>query len=204
MTAREAGTEHDFVEAMARRRAIAVWVAREVIPHESRIRAWCARTRLPPEDVDELVQEAYCRIAALGSVDHIDTPYAYFFSVVRNLVLRRLRRQKIVPFEAIAEIESVRDSNAVSAEQTLTSRMALDRARAIIATLPERCRRVVEMRKIEGLSQRAIAETLGMTEKAVEKQVWLGVRAIRKAWAEEERDAEARLVHHARRRGVQP
>lgn len=189
---------------MARRRAVALWVAREVIPHEPRIRAWCARTRLPPEDVDELVQEAYCRIANLGSVDHIDAPFAYFFSVVRNLVLRRLRRQKIVPFETIAEIESLRDADAISAEQTLTSRMALDRARAIIAGLPERCRRVVEMRKLEGLSQRIIAETLGMTEKAVEKQIWLGVREVRRAWAEGERAAEERLARHGSQQGGRP
>lgn len=181
---------------IARRSAIAIWVAREVMPHEARVRAWCARSRLAPEDADELVQEAYCRIAMLDRVDHIDNPAAYFFSIVRNLLLRRLKRMQVVPFESIAEIEAMHDPDGVSAERRLDGQLALARVRAIIATLPERCRRVVELRKLEGWSQKAIATHLGMTEKAVEKQVWLGVRAIREAWAAGESAAEARLAGH--------
>lgn len=169
---------------------LAGWVAREIMPHEARIRAWFGRARLSPEDVDDLMQEAYCRIAMLDAVDHISSPHAYFFSVARNLLLRRLRRQQIVPFEAISEIESYRDEDMPSPEEQTSSRMAYERVMALIANLPERCRRVVELRKIEGWSQKQIAEHLGMTEKAVEKQIWAGVRAVRDAWALAERPSD--------------
>ena len=169
---------------------LAAWVAREIMPHEAHIRAWFSRARLSPEDVDDLMQEAYCRIAMLDAVDHISSPHAYFFSVARNLLLRRLRRQQIVPFEAISEIESYRDEDMPSPEEQTSSRMAYERVMALIANLPERCRRVVELRKIEGWSQKQIAEHLGMTEKAVEKQIWAGVRAVREAWALAERPSD--------------
>jgi DNA-directed RNA polymerase specialized sigma24 family protein len=158
----EEATDREAKAQLAHRRLLAGWVAREIMPHEARIRAWFGRARLSPEDVDDLMQEAYCRIAMLDAVDHITSPHAYFFSVARNLLLRRLRRQQIVPLEAISEIESYRDEDTPS---------------------PERCRRVIELRKIEGWSQKQIAEHLGITEKAVEKQVWAGVRAVRQAWA---------------------
>ena len=81
---------------------MAAWVTEHVIPHEAAVRAWLARTRASQEDIDELIQESYSRLAALESVDHIDRPDAYFFSIARNLLVRRLRRARVVPIEAIA------------------------------------------------------------------------------------------------------
>jgi len=131
--------------------------------------------------VDEVVQDAYCRIAALTSIDHIDSGRAYFFSIARNLLIRRLKRQRIVPFEVIAEIDAYEDE-APSPEQLAGGKMSYERVLEIIARLPDRCRTIVRLRKIEGWSQRQIATHLGTTEKAVEKQVWIGVRIIREQW----------------------
>nr|WP_277923408.1 sigma-70 family RNA polymerase sigma factor [Sphingomonas sp. CARO-RG-8B-R24-01] len=178
---------------LARRRHMAVWVAREIMPHEGRVRAWFQRARLSPEDIDDVIQEAYCRIAMLKAVDHIDSPAAYFFSIARNLLLRRLKRQRIVSFEAFAEIEAYRDDATPSPEEQAGSHLAYDRMMELIANLPARCRRIVELRKIEGWSHREIADHLGMTEKAVEKQIWVGVRAVRDAWNLAERRAGMRL-----------
>ena len=168
---------------LARRRALAAWVAREIVPHEGRVRAWFARKRLSPEDIDELMQESYCRIAMLDGIDHIASGHAYFFSVARNLLLRRLKRQRIVQFEEICEIESYRDESSPSPEDQVANRQAYDSVRVLIASLPDRCRKIVELRKIEGWSQKEIAAHFGMTEKAVEKQVWVGVRAVREGWS---------------------
>lgn len=195
--------EQEVQKQVACRGMIARWVAREIIPHEPRIRVWFARTRLPPEDVDEVLQEAYCRIAMLDSVDHIASPDAYFFSIARNLLVRRLKRQRIVPFEAIAEIESCKDDGALTPEEQTANRMACEKLMALMAQLPERCRVIVELRKIEGWSQKEIAARMGISEKAVEKQVWLGVRALRAAWDRAQNDADTLFSGVANRsRGI--
>ena len=193
------GTAGGAIDA-ARRRQTAVWVAREILPHEHRVRAWLRRAGTAPEDADELIQEAYCRLAMLEAVDHIDSPYAYFFSIVRNLLVRRLKRQRIVPLETIAEIDAYHDDRP-SPEQLAAGRLAYGKALDLIARLPERCRRIVQLRKIEGWSQRQIAEHLGTTEKAVEKQVWLGVRFLRQAWSQAEQDADDLMGEHEQRGG---
>ena len=137
-----------------RRVRIATWVARQVMPHEADVCAWLLRWRAAPDDADELIQEAYCRLAMLDSVDHIGRPDAYFFSIVRNLYVRRLKRARVVPFETIAAIESYSADEAPSPEREAGGRLEVERVLALIARLLERCRQIVQMRRIEGLSQK--------------------------------------------------
>ncbi len=187
----------EHLKALKRRSEIATWVAKEVLPLEPRVRAWLSRAQVARADADELIQEAYCRISMLDSVDHIETPYAYFHSIVRNLLLRRLRRERVVAFETFAEIEALHDDRP-SPEQLAATKIACAKMMMIIADLPERCRTIVELRKIEGWSQKQIALHLGTTEKAVEKQIWLGVRLVRQAWksAEDARDPDRTTIAH--------
>ncbi len=175
------------VAAFEHRRRLAAWVAREIMPHEPGVRAWLQARRVAPDEVEEIAQDAYCALASLDAFDHIQCPRAYYFSLCRNLLIRRLKRRRIVSFEAIAEIDAFRD-DAPSPEDVASGRSELARVTAFIAGLPERCRAVVQLRKIEGWSQKRIAAHLGMSEKAVEKQVWLGVRAIRAAWSTADTD----------------
>lgn len=171
-------------------------MAREIVPHEPTVRAWLRRARTSPEDIDEIVQETYCRLAALETVEHIASPISYFHSTARNLLARRLRRQRIVPMEALVQVDSYQDDGP-SPEDLAVARMAHRTMLSLIDDLPERCARIVRLRKIEGLSQRDIAVQLGTTEKAIEKQVWLGVRLLREAWARAEADADRRLASYS-------
>ncbi|MDH7639328.1 RNA polymerase sigma factor [Sphingomonas oryzagri] len=180
----------DITEGLSeRRRRLARWVAREIMPHEARVRAWLRRSRLDPDDIDEVIQETYCRLSMLDSVEHIDRPDAYFFSIAGNLLARRLRRQKVVPFETIAEIEAYRD-DAPTQEDVAFGHSDWLRMMGLISKLPSRCRQVVRLRKIEGWSQREIAEHLGISEKAVEKHVSAGIGSIRRAWIDGDQAAD--------------
>lgn len=181
---------------------MAAWVTEYVIPHEAAVRAWLVRARVSQEDIDELIQESYSRLAALDGFDHIDRPDAYFFSVARNLLVRRLRRAKIVPIEAIAEIDAYQDDLRPSPEREAGSRLDYRRILAIIDSLPERRRKIVRMRKVDGYSQREIATALGISESVVENEIYHGVQAVQKAWRDDEALSAARLS--ALERGERP
>lgn len=180
--------------AFERRRTTALWVAREILPHEAAVRGLLRRLRVPAQDADEIVQDCYCRFAMLDRVDHIEQPRSYFFSTARHIVGRRVRRAKIVPIDAHVAMDLFEDNAMPSPEQVTGGRLDYRRMRDFMAQLPERCRRIVELRKIEGWSQKEIAAHLGITEKAVEKQVWVGVKAIQQAWREADLAVTARLA----------
>jgi RNA polymerase sigma factor (sigma-70 family) len=184
------------------RRLIAKWVATMVLPHEAMVRGRLRRSYVSAEDVDDVIQEAYCRLSTLEDIEQIESPAAYFFSVARNLLLRRLKRQPLVPLAAVAEIDALRDDRP-SPEQEMGGKLAFAKASAMIGSLPERCGQIVRLKKIEGWSQKQIAEHFGMTEKAVEKQLWLGARFIRDAWRQAERETDKRQSSLEQREGNQ-
>ena len=152
----------------ARQRVIA-WVGREILPHEADVRAWLCRSQMPAPDVEDVIQEAYCRLSGLSEVGHVANPRAYFFTVTRNVVMDHVRRARVVRMETVAEIESLNIIwDSPSPERITAARRELERVRGLISRLPERCRRIFEMRKIEGLSQREIALKMGVSETIVE------------------------------------
>jgi len=63
-----------------------------------------------------------------------------------------------------------------SADDPQNARREFASPATTIAGLPDLCREVLTLRKLHGLSQRAIAERLGVSERTVEKHVAYGVR----------------------------
>lgn len=163
------------------------WVAECILPHEPKVRAWLARTLAPGEDPDDVIQEAYCRLASLDEVGHVRNPRAYFFQTARSIVLERIRRSRIVRIETVTEIDTLPViDDEPSPERTAGARRELQRVLRLIEALPERYRKVVKLRKIEGLSQKEIAARLGVSERVVENDATRGLRLILRALEAEE------------------
>ncbi len=153
------------------------WFVDEVLPHEPKLRAWI-RARFPGAgDADDLVQDAYARLLRAHASGPIANPQAFLFVTARNLALNRLRHQGYERPTGATEIDplSVVD-DALAAPDTLARREDFQLLIEAIQSLPDRCRQVVTLRKIYGLSQKEVAERLGITENTVEAQGAIGLR----------------------------
>lgn len=175
------------------RQKLLSWIGARVLPHEPEVRAWLKRALHSGADVDDVIQEAYCRMWSMTNLDAITSPRAYFFKVVRNVVIDEFRKARIVRIEAVAELEDLRAASDEATPETVASaRAELRRVKKLIDALPTRCRQVFEMRKIEGLSQKEIAARLGISENIVENEASRGLKIILKAI--EEGDGEGRSL----------
>jgi len=155
------------------------WVATHVMPHEGAVRAWLSKSLVASADIDDLIQEAYCRLAAIESVDSIARPDGYFFQVVRNLLREQVRRSRLVRIDASSALDSLPfDDDKPSPERITSAREEWRRVEKAMASLPPRCRQILQMRKIDGLSQREIASKLGVSESIVENDAVKGLRLI--------------------------
>lgn len=152
------------------------WFAEHVLPHEPKVRVWLRRAGWNDEEIEDMIQESYARLAATAT-DQIHNPGAFFFQTARNVAAGVVRRRRIVSIRSVANIEEVEVAdNGLDAEARLSAYEDLVRLKAAIETLPEACRRVFVMRKIEGVSQAETARRLGVTESNVEKHVARGLR----------------------------
>ena len=168
------------------RAEIVAWVGSQMLPHESDVRKWLRKRVRSDAAIDDIVQEAYCRVAALSSVAHIDNGRAYFFRAVSSIFIDQLRRARVVRIDSVTEIGSL---NVVdeepSPERVVSAQRDLALVRRLIEDLPAKCRRIMELRRIDGLPQREVAERLGVTENVVEAQSIRGLRLVMKALEDE-------------------
>ncbi len=115
----------------------------------------------------------------LEDIASIRSPLSYFFTVAKNCILQEMRRAKIVRIDTMADIDELALASEVpSSERIVTARSELERVLSLIADLPPRARQIVEMRKIYGLSQREIADRLGVSINVVENEASRGLKAV--------------------------
>ena len=130
-------------------------------------------------DVDDVIQETYAKLATLTEVDHIAAPKAYVYQTALSIILQEDRRTRAKQIDKDVEIALLTTAAPEPLpDQQAEARQELARVYDAIAGLPEKCREVFVLRKVEGLSQREIAERLNLSESTVEKHIGRGIRML--------------------------
>jgi RNA polymerase sigma factor (sigma-70 family) len=156
------------------------WFAEHLRPHEGMLRAWL-RSRFSAQcEVDDIVQEAFSRVLQARETGSIFAPKAFLFATARNLALGRLRHLQVTgEANVLAEnaAESVLDEYA-DVPHAVARAQELELLTQAIQSLPTRCRQIITLRKIYGLSQKEVAAQLGIAEHTVEAQGTIGLRKL--------------------------
>ncbi len=177
----------------ADRRRLAAWVLREVMPHEPGIRAWLRQRGQSAEDVDDLIQEGYAKLAGVTAFAQIAQPGGYFFQIVRNLMIDSIRHARVVRIDTVGHlVDHGGVSDDVTPERIALVRDELSWVMRSLETLPDRCRAIFKLRKIDGLSQREIAAKMGVSESIVENDAAKGLTLLMRAMRRDT-DASSRI-----------
>jgi RNA polymerase sigma-70 factor (ECF subfamily) len=159
--------------------SVEAWFAREILVHEDALVRYLRRCWQQPDDILDLRQETYVRVFEAARRERPRQPKSFLFTTARHLMADRLRRGRIVSIEAVGDFESLNvPVDEAGPEQRQDARQSLRRLAEAFDRLPDRCREVVWLRKVEELPQKEVARRLGVAEKTVEKQVAKGARLI--------------------------
>lgn len=133
-------------------------------------------------EAEDIVQEAFVKVwQKFRSNDSPPDIRQYLYAVVRNIAVDRIRMSSRQPEYSLSDMEIPEDS-LVTEEQIDTSERDA-RIWREIGRLPERCRQVFLLSKRNGLSNKEIADELGISVKTVENQMTKALAHLRDSLA---------------------
>ena len=155
------------------------WFVTEVHPHASALKAWL-RARFPRlPDVEDIAQVAFLRLWRRQSQPDSErprSPKAVLFAIARNAALDEVRHQTVVRTEAVAETGELHVlEGGPDVRETVSARQELEFLADALRDLPARCRQVITLAKIYGLTEKQVAEQLGISENTVRTHVVRGM-----------------------------
>ena len=123
-----------------------------------------------PHSTADLVQDTYIRILASGKLPAAQDSRKYLTHIAKGLVVDLYRRRRIenAYLEYLRQQPEALFPSAENQAQTIETLVEIDK---LLHRLPDKVRRALLMRQLEGLSYRDIAQNLRVSVSSVEKYI---------------------------------
>jgi RNA polymerase sigma-70 factor (ECF subfamily) len=158
---------------------VRIWFVREVLPLEAVLRQFLQHNWHNKADVDDLLQEVYVRVCESARQRIPEPTKPFVFTIARNLLIDRVRRERIIPIEAVSDLDALEiEKDEPGPERSAIARDELRRLQGALDRLPARAREAIVLKQVDGLSRREIAERMGIGEGTVKQYVADGIRAL--------------------------
>jgi len=153
----------------------------------SRVKNFAREYVLSEEEAENIVQDVFLEFYQKKDVlDFHVNIVAYLFTSVKNKCIDYLRR-RLLEQEAVSKMQEEFD---LSFRMKFESLEAFDlndfsedrikeKIERALAVLPDRCREIFVLSKIEGKKQKEIAEELNVSVKTVESQITIAYKKLR-------------------------
>jgi RNA polymerase sigma-70 factor (family 1) len=127
------------------------------------------------EQAKDVVQEAFISLFEKANTNSIRNLQAYLYQVVKYQCFMQLRSGKISE-KHLSQINTIIASNELEEElHAKELQVVLDES---IAALPEKCREVFYLSRVESLPNKKIAEKLNISHKTVENQITKALKIL--------------------------
>ena len=173
------------------------WFDEFVAESRGELTGYLKRILRSSDDALEVSQEAYLKVylALQKNAAREHSPKALLYATARNLAISRLRHQKVVDRSVLAvTVSQELQTERRSPEQHASSSEDLRALLQVVNQLPPKCRKVLLLRMLEGLSQKEIAARLGIAVSTVEKHLAKALHCSRDAMAELKRASRQKDV----------
>jgi RNA polymerase sigma factor (sigma-70 family) len=163
------------------------WFTAEILPHAASLVRYLHRIWRDEAEVYDMRQEIFIRIYENAKTSSRDLPTQakaknLVFVTARHLISDRIRRRRIISIDYTQDLDSLNVLiDELSPERRLSARQELRRLSEALDRLPDPCRTAIWLKRVEGLTQREIADRLRISEGSLEGYLTRGVRALTKA-----------------------
>jgi RNA polymerase sigma-70 factor (ECF subfamily) len=173
------GASRHYSDAVVSAAEVRAWFVREVLPLEAALMRYLHHSWRNKSEIADLRQDVYVRVCEAAQKQIPNPVEPFVFAVARNLLINRVRRQRIVLIDTVADLDLLQVAGDVpSPDRSIIARDELRKLQAAIQRLPPRCREAVILGRIEGLSGHEIAMRMGISEATVSKHLTTGMYAL--------------------------
>lgn len=133
------------------------------------------------EDAEDLTQEVFYKLIQSEKKEQIQNQKSWLYSIAKNTIIDYYRKNKIQIEEIDSElfVEASHDSDELSLNDEQRTRLR-NYLMGLIEQLPEEDRLVIQLSELEGLSQKEIAEQLGINYTTLRSKVQRGRAKLKK------------------------
>lgn len=134
------------------------------------------------EEAENAVQDVFLKIyQTRGLLPPKVNMEAWLFTVVKNKCIDELRKIDLSKLQYLdqREIELRLQALEIFDEEDMSPQDIEDKVRGAVESLPERCRKIFTMSRIQGLKHKRIAEELGISTSTVENQMTIAYKKLR-------------------------
>jgi RNA polymerase sigma-70 factor (ECF subfamily) len=157
--------------------------------HYAALVGLAARMLREQEAAEEIVQDVLLEVwRRRESIFVEETLRAYLYRATRNRALNHIRHDRIAE-RGQHQIEP--GTPAPPTSERVAEGEISDAVREAVGSLPERCREVFQLSRVNGLKYSEIAETMGISVKTVEAQMGKALRLLRERLAGWIEDAQS-------------
>lgn len=151
------------------------WLIAEARSHEPALRGYLQRN-FPSIETDDVVQESYLKLLKAKAAGTIASSKAYFFSIARNTALTIFQRNRLYSQTPLNELPDsyVLDQGRDAADAT-NAHQQHELVVQAMTRLPLRCREILSLAVLHGLSNTEIASRMGIAEATVRVQMARGI-----------------------------
>ncbi|MFD2165991.1 RNA polymerase sigma factor [Thalassotalea euphylliae] len=135
---------------------------------------------VPPDEIEDIVQETYVRICQVEHGDKITSPKSFMLKTAHNLAIDYHRKASVRLVDDVGDMHQLEyllsDKDEDQAYKQAVTNSEFGEFCEAVRQLPVQCRKVFVLKKVYGYSQKEIAKELGLSESTVEKHVASGIK----------------------------
>jgi RNA polymerase sigma factor (sigma-70 family) len=145
--------------------AVSAWFIREILPLEASLMSYLRHNWGNASDLVDLRQEVYVRILQAARERIPDNPRRFLLACARNLLIDLVRREQVVPIEAMADLEGLNiAADEPEPDRLVMAREELRRLQTALERLPARAREAIMLAYFDGLTGKEVAQRMGVTQ----------------------------------------
>ena len=131
------------------------------------------------DEARDVVQDVFVRLWEKRDQLQIESSLSgYLYSSVRNQIFNMIKHQKVITAYTDSLFAENRD-NEIYADHLIREKQFAAMIQAEIDSLPPRMKQVFELRRFEDLSNKEVAERLGITEYTAQDHMKKAVKALK-------------------------